>query len=250
MHLPYPRPTRRWVRASAKGSERLVLKNFAIGTLITVTVLFEAGTLAAQDSRGYFGLIGGMSTLSADGRSITTPEASSVSLYDPTNGPALNVFGGWSLSNYVSLQGNYIWNRNRLTLTSATASPDATSFYEQRRTSSHHSLFADLLVYFRARGERVRPYLSTGIGRVSFSSTEERTLVTVGATEIPPAGFDDTTVVLRSAVGIDVRVGRGWAVRYSFSEFIGPNPIGRQLHPAGKRSLMNFQNLVGFVRYF
>ena len=69
---------------------------------------------------------------------------------------------------------------------------------------------------------------TTGVGLVRFKSTEERTLVAVGAVQIPPPSFRETTIVLRSAVGVDVRVGRGWAVRYSFSEFIGPNPIGRR----------------------
>lgn len=218
--------------------------------LVFGAALVQPPEASAQASRRYFGAVGGVSTLSADGRSVTTPGGSSVSLYNPMNGPALNVFGGWALNNYVSIQGNYIWNSNRLTMTSTTASPGLTSFYEQDRTSSHHSLFADVLVYFRARGERIRPYLSTGIGRVSLTSTEDETLVHVGTIELPPSTFDDHTVVLRSAVGIDVRVGRRSAIRYSFSEFIGANPIGRRLDPPGQRGLMNFQNLVGFLFYF
>jgi hypothetical protein len=226
------------------------LKARVIGTLITVAILSCPRTVPAQASRGYFGAVAGLSTLSGDGRSITTADRSSVSLYNPMNGPALNVFSGWSLGDYVSIQGNYIWNSNRLTMTSTTAAAGLTGFYEQERTSSHHSLFADVLVYFRARGERVRPYLSTGIGRVGLNSTQEQTLVAVGEVELPPAVFNDTTVVLRSAVGIDIRMGPKWAIRYSFSEFIGANPIGRRLNPPGERSLMNFQNLVGLVRYF
>lgn len=226
------------------------MKALVIETLISVAILLGPGPALAQGSSTYFGTVAGLSTLSADGRSITTADRSSVSLYNPMNGPALNVFGGWSLNNYVSIQGNYIWNSNRLTMTSASAAPGLTSFYEQDRTSSQHSLFADVLVYFRSRGERVRPYLSTGIGRVHLNSTEERTLVEVGEVDLPPASFHDTTVVLRSAVGIDVQVGQRWVIRYSFSEFIGSNPIGRHLDPPGERSLMNFQNLVGFVRYF
>ncbi len=226
------------------------MKTFIIGTLLAATVLLEPGELRAQELRRYFGVVGGISTLSADGRSVITPLGSSVSLYSPENGPALNIFAGWSLHNYVSLQANYIWNKNRLTLTSTEADANGARFYEQERTSSHNSAFADVLVYFRSRGELVRPYLSTGIGRVGFESTEERTLVTVGAVDPPPPGFHATTIVLRSAVGIDLRVGRGWAVRYSFSEFIGRNPIGQRLEPPGKKGLMNFQNLFGFVRYF
>jgi Outer membrane protein beta-barrel domain len=221
-----------------------------VGVMFVAAVFFQPAAASAQESRLYFGALGGASTLSADGRSVTTPAASSVSLYDPKNGPALNLFGGWSLNDYVSIQGSYIWNSNRLTMTSTTASPGLTSFYEQERTSSQNSLFADVLVYFRARGERVRPYLSTGIGRVSLSSDAEMTRVAVGPVQLPPPTFGDTTTVLRSAVGIDVRVGARGAIRYSFSEFIGANPIGRRLDPPGRRGLMNFQNLVGFLFYF
>lgn len=220
------------------------------GMMIVAGVFLWAPVTSGQESRLYFGALGGVSTLSADGRSVTTSTASSVSLYNPMNGPALNVFGGWSLKNYISIQGNYIWNSNQLTMTSTMASPGLASFYEQERTSSQHSLFADVLVYFRSRGERVRPYLSAGIGRVSLSSTAEQTLVEVGPARLPPDTFTDTTAVLRSAVGIDVRVSARGAIRYSFSEFIGANPIGRRLDPPGRRGLMNFQNLVGLLFYF
>ncbi len=222
-----------------------------IRTLVVVVVLLAGvRAVAAEEDRAYLGVIAGFSILSGDGRSVTTVDGSSVSLYNPGNGPALNLFGGWALGKYVSVQGNYIWNRNGLTLTSTEALETGVSFYEQTRTSSHHSVFGDVLVYFRARGERIRPYLSTGVGLVRMESREERTLVQTGGIGLPPALFSDTTVVLRSAVGIDVRVGRGWAVRYSFSEFIGPNPISQQINPPGEHVLMNFQNLVGIVRSF
>ncbi len=218
--------------------------------VVVVVLLARVTTVAAEEDHAYLGVIAGFSILSADGRSVTTVDGSSVSLYNPENGPALNLFGGWALGNYVSVQGNYIWNRNRLTLTSTEALETGARFYEQTRTSSHHSVFGDVLVYFRGRGERIRPYLSTGVGLVRLKSREERTVVQTGGIGLPPAVFSDTTVVLRSAVGIDVRVGRGWAVRYSFSEFIGPNPISQQINPPGEHVLMNFQNLFGIVRSF
>ena len=222
-----------------------------IRTLVFVAVLLaRITTVAAQEDRAYLGVIAGFSILSADAKSITTVDGSSVSLYSPQNGPALNLFGGWALGKYVSVQGNYIWNRNRLTLTSTEAVEGGVRFYEQTRTSSHHSVFGDVLVYFRARGERIRPYLSTGVGLVGLESRAERTLVQTGGIGLPPTVFSDTTVVLRSAVGIDVRVGRDWALRYSFSEFIGPNPISQQINPPGEHVLMNFQNLFGLVRSF
>ena len=52
------------------------------------------------------------------------------------------------------------------------------------------------------------------------------------------------------AVGADVPIGNGWAIRYSFSESVSANPISRDLAPPGARGLANFQNLVGVFRTF
>jgi hypothetical protein len=46
---------------------------------------------------------------------------------------------------------------------------------------------------------------------------------------------------------MDVRLGRRWSVRYSFSESVSGNPIAEQLSPPGQRNLANFQNLFGVV---
>ncbi len=119
------------------------MKTLIIGALICVTVHLNAGRLSAQGGQGYFGVIVGISTLSADGRSVTTPDRSAVSLYNPMNGLALDILGGWSLNNYVSFQGNYIWNRNRLTLTSTEAFAGGAALFEQERTSSHNSVVGD-----------------------------------------------------------------------------------------------------------
>jgi hypothetical protein len=62
--------------------------------------------------------------------------------------------------------------------------------------------------------------------------------------------FTTIDLTSRVAVGVDVPVGDGWSVRYSFSENLGPNPLSRQLEPQGMRGLMNFQNLVGVMRAF
>ncbi len=69
------------------------MKTLIIGTLICVTVHLNAGRLSAQGGQGYFGVIVGISTLSADGRSVTTPDRSAVSLYNPMNGLALDILG-------------------------------------------------------------------------------------------------------------------------------------------------------------
>jgi hypothetical protein len=58
----------------------------------------------------------GMSILSADARSVTDASNAAVSLYEPENGPVLNVFAGVHLAQYFSVQANWIWNRNDVTL--------------------------------------------------------------------------------------------------------------------------------------
>ena len=52
------------------------------------------------------------------------------------------------------------------------------------------------------------------------------------------------------AVGMDVRTGPKWSIRYSFSESLSRNPISQQLSPPAQRRLANFQNLVGVIRTF
>lgn len=205
---------------------------------------------AAQDvGRFYAGGLFGVSTLSADARAVTTADAASASMYKPENGPAVNLFVGAHLARYFTLQANYIFNTNGLTLFASTASPGAGAFFEQMRGSSQHTFVADGLVYFRPRGQVVRPYLGTGLAVVRFSSPEAASAIVNGLA--PPAGgIEATRLALRSHVGIDLSLAGGWSVRYSFSETIGGNPIGPHLMPAGERGLMNFQNLFGVLKHF
>ena len=202
---------------------------------------------AAQSSPQVFaGALTGISTLSADARSEVTPGDAAVSLYTPENGPALNLLLGVRLHEYVAVQANYIWNRNDVTLTSVRATAGGSSVHEQPRTSAQHAVVGDLLVYFRERHSRVRPYLSAGVGVVTL---ETRDGAEVRASNVtPPAAA--TRAVLRVAVGMDVAAGRGWSARYSFSEGISGNPISVQLSPPGRRGLANFQNLFGIVHAF
>src|SRR5262245_18098963 len=85
---------------------------------------------AAQDERRNFaGGLFGMSILSADARSVTDGSSASMSLYEPANGPALNVFAGVHLAQYFSVQANWIWNRNDLTSFSSFLTPRSSGFY-------------------------------------------------------------------------------------------------------------------------
>jgi hypothetical protein len=202
---------------------------------------------AQDEGRVFAGAVAGVSTLSADARASTQQSRAEVSLYKPENGPALNLFMGVHVGRYVAVQGNYVWNRNELTLFSS--STVGGGFYEQPRNSSQHTVVGDALVYFRALDSGVRPYLSAGVGLVHLGSKSSGGAVSSGLA--PPDGeIASMRLMMRVAVGIDLAMGEQWSFRYSFSESISGNPISTRLMPPGERNLANFQNLFGFVRRF
>lgn len=198
----------------------------------------------------YAGVLGGISTLSGDSRAVLNPDSTAFSSYDPRNGGAVEILVGEHFLDYFTAQANYIWNGNSLTLTSATFSGDTETGYEERRRSTQQSVIGDFLVYFRGRDSRYRPYLSVGTGFVHFASSQESLERVLGNPNLPPEKFSTNMVVLHVPVGIDVRLGKGWALRYTFSETLSKNPIDDRLSPSGQHRLMNFQNLVGFIRRF
>lgn len=221
----------------------------------TLSLLLLAGSLGwpervRAEGRYYAGGTFGVSTLSADGRSVVAPGSAAVSLYKPSDGWTVNVFGGVDVHEYLALQGSYGWSRNGLILTSSLVSVSRADYSEQSLGSSQHAVVGDLLLYFRPRESWARPYLSVGGGVVLLRSTESRLLVTAGQPVLPPAEFSSTAPALRVAVGIDLSISHGWAFRYSFSETIRSNAISTQLSPPGKRHLATFQNLFGVVKRF
>jgi outer membrane protein W len=204
---------------------------------------------AQEDGRLYIGGMFGVSTLSADGRSVTTDADATLSLYKPENGLALNLFAGVHVAEYFTVQGSWMWNRNDITLVSSFVTPQGGGYYEQRRRSQQHAVVLDGLIYFRRLDSVVRPYLGTGLTVVHFSSSD---IVSVTAQGLaPPSGdITSTRLGLRSHVGIDVKLSRRFRFRYSFSETLTSNPISPSLTPPGQRRLANFQNLFGFVGQF
>jgi hypothetical protein len=195
-------------------------------------------------------IIGGFSSLSGDSGSVLTPGSTAFSSYDPKNDGAFEVLLGIHLSEYFSVQGNYIWNSNQLTLTSVSFVNGVQQGYQEIRGSTQQSVIGNVLVYFRKRDSRLRPYLSVGTGLVHLSSMQQRLNQLQGAAVLPPHSFSSNVVGLSVPVGMDVKVGRGWAFRYTFSETIGPNPINDFLSPSPQGALKNFQNLFGFIRRF
>ena len=220
-----------------------------IGGLIVIVCLTSVPAAAQSDQRVFAGGLFGVSTLSADGHADTTATEAATSLYKPENGPAVNLFAGVHVAQYFSVQGNWMWNRNDLTLVSSFVAPQGGGFYEQRRDSRQHAIVLDGLIYFRRLDSAVRPYLGTGLVLLHFSS-DNASLISAQGLEAPADEIRSTRIGLRSHVGIDIRLSRRLNFRYSFSETISSNPISPLLTPPGRRPLMNFQNLFGFVGRF
>jgi hypothetical protein len=221
----------------------------ALAMLLFLGVFTAPGLAQDEDCRLFAGALIGISTLSADGRAVIAPGAAATSLYKPENGPALNVFGGIHLSRFLSLQANYIWNRNDLALVSSFTNADRGGFYEQQRRSAQHVAVADMLVYFRNTRSRIRPYLGTGLAVIRFGSSEVVRTIEDGL-EAPDGPIEATKVGLRSHVGIDVAVSKRLRIRYSFSETISGNPVSPRLTPPAQRGLANFHNLFGLLAVF
>ncbi len=205
---------------------------------------------SAASGQFYAGALGGLSTLSADARSVIGPQGASFSLYKPENGAAATFFLGRHLTDYLSLQADYGWNRNDLTLSASAPSPQGETLYQEGRHSSEQSILGNLLLYFRNRRSWARPYLSVGTGIVEFHSRETALRALVGTPTLPPQEFSSVATALRVAVGIDMTIHSRWAFRYTFSETIRGNPISARLSPPGQRNLATFQNLFGIVKTF
>jgi hypothetical protein len=233
---------------SASGSSRHSSVRTTLALIVAVSI--PSVPAEAQDRHRIFGGgLFGVSTLSADARSVTAAANAALSLYEPENGLALNVFGGGHIAQYFSVQANWIWNRNDITLVSSFVTPQGGGFYEQRRHSRQHAVVLDGLIYFSRLDSAVRPYLGTGISLLHFSSSDVASTSDHGLAA-PTGEIASTRIGLRSHVGIDLRLSRRVIFRYSFSETISSNPISASLTPPARHRLMNFQNLFGFVGRF
>ncbi len=220
-----------------------------LGGLLSLSV---AQTAAAQEGvEVYLGGVVGAAVLSADAtsRATASTDGFTFSRYAPKNGPAVNLFAGAHVTDYVTFQANYRWNRNDVRSVSASATSAVDVFDDRLGRSTQHAAVGDVLLYFRERSSRFRSYLSAGVGAVWVTSDPVSDNGALGLDD-SSVSFTDTIPVLRVAVGIDVEVGSRWQVRYSFSEGISPNPFTERLSPPGERGLMNFQNLVGLIYRF
>jgi len=218
-------------------------------TLLIPVILFFGRVFTAQ-AQFYAGVLGGVSTISGDARSVLSPSSTAFSSYDPKNGNAVETLVGRHFSDYFTLQANYIWNRNTLTLTAAAFNNGIQDGYQETRNNTQQSVVGDVLVYFRKRDSRLRPYLSVGTGVVHFASSVDRIEQILGTPDLPGQKFSSNMIALHVPVGMDVNLAKGWAFRYTFSETLSKNPVSDRLSPPGQHSLKNFQNLFGIIRRF
>ena len=240
-------PSRIWPCFVWKG---ILLPRNAVEFTVGVIVLLSTCLTIRAQAQIYAGALGGVATLSGDARSVLNPGSTAFSLYDPQNGGAIEILVGKHFSDYLTVQANYIWNRNRMHLTSASTTNGTLQGYEETRLSSQQSVIADLLVYFRHRHSRLRPYLSVGTGLVHFASSQRTVEQLLGGAVLPQRDFSANMISLHVPVGMDVRLAKRWNFRYTFSETLSTNPIDDQLAPRGQHRLQNFQNLFGFVTQF
>lgn len=193
----------------------------------------------------YFGGMGGIATLSGDANAVITASSASTSSYDPSNGGVAGAFLGAQIFDYLSLQADYAWNRNDAVLVSSISSPGVSSFYRLPETVTQNAFLGNVLIYFRKRESRIRPYLSEGAGGVRIHSRLSGGGIIGGAPALPPASSDHASIALRTSVGLDVHLRSSWYFRYSFGETITRNTFGDQLSPPEHRIAKNFQSLFG-----
>lgn len=173
--------------------------------------------------------LGGAAALS--NAATATPSPPSASNYDSKVGPAFNGAIGYHWNDWISLQARYIWNRNQIVSTEVSGG----NLRQIGLTGKQYAVASEILVYFRPRSSRIRPFLSAGPAWVRFSSQDNVTQNRLG---------------WPVAVGADVMLRAGWGLRYSFSETMSANPFAASLNPPANTKLMNFQNLFGFVKVF
>jgi len=199
----------------------------------------------ATEGMVYFGAMGGIATLSGDANAVITPTSASTSSYDPSNGGAASAFIGVHIFNYISVQADYVWNRNDVILVSSNSGAGATSFYRLPESVTQNGFLGNALVYFRKRESRIRPYLSEGVGAVLIHSRLSAGGIVAGNPALPPASSDRASIALRTSVGLDLRFRDAWHFRYSFGETITRNTFGEPLSPPKHRVAKNFQSLFG-----
>ena len=223
---------------------RLVL--LTIGFLVPSLVSAQRQEKHSIDAGG----MGGVATLSGDGSAVITSSTASTSLLDPQNGVAAEIFAGIHIFEYVSLQTDYVYNRNTAVFASSSQETGSFKFFREPEAITQNAFLGNVLVYFRRRDSRIRPYLSEGGGIVLLHSRLSAEGIVLGRPVLPPVSSSHASIALRTLVGTDVRLRTPWYFRYSFGETISRNMLGDQVAPAQRRIPKNYQNLFGLYLQF
>ena len=88
---------------------RFVVSRAHVAVLLLAVLPRPSG---AQDSGYFVGVVGGSSQLSGDPTETVSSSGFATSVYKPETGPAVNVFVGRHLREYVTLQASYTWNHH------------------------------------------------------------------------------------------------------------------------------------------
>ena len=216
--------------------------------LVALTLVFlvpYSGFAQGPKKSIYAGGMGGVATLSGDGGSNITPSSVATSLFDPDNGGAAEIFAGVHLFEYASFQMDYVYNRNQAVVVATSAGPNSTSFFRQPESITQNAFLANVLIYFRRRNSRIRPYVAEGGGAVLLHSRLSSGAIVAGNPALPPATSDHASIAVRTSVGLDLRLRGPWYFRYSFGETLTRNMLGDQVAPPQHRIPKNFQSLFG-----
>ena len=198
----------------------------ALATVILLALLPRPST--AQESVFFVGVIGGSVQLSGDPTTVATPTGFATSGYKPETGVAVNAFVGRHIREYVTLQANYTWNRNDVRFFAARGAATESLFFAQSHSTSHHTLIADVLVYFRERSSRIRPYLSGGFGLLRLSADKQPGMID-GGLRPPPAMFTTIELASRSLLASTYRLAMGGASATPSARTLAPTHLAASL---------------------
>jgi hypothetical protein len=104
-------------------------------------VMILARTGAAQP-RPYAGALGGIATLSADSQIVVASNQAAASSYKPENGVTTDVYFGLHCNNYLSVQADYLWARNPVTLDGLSGGALTERMFQAIRTECSEMCFS------------------------------------------------------------------------------------------------------------
>ncbi len=216
-----------------------------------VGILLVAPRAGAAEPRHFLTAGLGISNVSADG-STTPPQAADLRVagYKPQNGIAAAAAGGAHLTRFVSVQGSYFYNRNRLQFFQFEQQGGALASSEVRTHAQSHTGLGELLLYVRPRDNWLRPYLSAGAGVMRLTAPVGGAVGNGGQSIAGPAAISSSAAVFRVGVGIDVVARNGWGFRFLFGQTLRSNAISESLRISPSRRYATFHNVFGVVKQF